>query len=175
MATTFTFSGSLNIASISGEVDFGGDKSGQQTVTDKLTVAFTASGSGTPPTITGFFSGNAAVTGSADIQLAHLNDPLQTFGDASYSDGFTVAGSKLKCLALRNKDTANSVTVTRKTGAGLPILSVDGNAFPLAVAGFYLWYSQNGTAALTNASNDTLTLAPSAGTPNVQVTALYGD
>lgn len=171
MATTVVYSGSLKVqadARAAFSVDTLGGRSVQQLI-EKL---FAAAG-GEAPTLSGFLRGTLAVS-VGDILLAHATDPFQAMGDSAYSDGFTVAGSRLKLLLCENKDGTNSVQIARGSTNGLPIFVAAGDGVDVGPGGAFLWYHPTGTATLTTGSNDKLTLTPSAGSPSMEVVAFYG-
>lgn len=171
MATTYTYGGSAEIT-VSGQASASADLTG--TISASLTAAleFAAAG-GTAPTVSGFLRGDG-IAAAGDLLLAHATDPLQGMGDSGYSPGFTVAGSKLKLLMITNTDSTNSITITRKTAAGLPIFDADGDAITLAPGDVFFFYKQAGTAALTTTTNDGLTISVSGGAPTFSLIALYG-
>ena len=171
MAISTTYSGSLNL---SGEAlcQYGTDRTGAERDVISEAITFAASG-GTAPTISGFFKGVATIA-AGDWLLAHASDPLQGMGDARYSEGFAVAGTKLKLLMVKNLDSTNSITIARGAANGLPIFDAAGDAVTLAPGDIFLFYKKAGTAALTTGSNDKLTLSASAGSPTCDVRAWYG-
>lgn len=171
MATTYTYSGQL-VTSLEGSVTFSGDATGTQKGSGGGSVAFAASG-GTAPTTSGFLKGTLTISAPGDILLAHATDPFQGFGDAVYASGFTVAGSKLKSLLIRNTGSSGSVVIIRAAANGLPIFQAAGDGIELAAGDVFLWHKTAGTAALTTGTNDALTLTPT-GTATLEVTAVYG-
>lgn len=171
MALTTTLSGSLRIEP-NFKSAFSGDRSGEEQINDAQVILFAAS-SGDAPTLTGFFKGTATCA-AGDWLLAHASDPLGSMGNAGYNQGFTVDGSKLKFFYVRNTDSTNSITITRKTSSGLPIFNADGDAVTLAPGDIFMFYKKAGTAALTTTSNDGLTISVSAGNPTCIVIAAYG-
>lgn len=176
MAGTATYSGTLKIEAALKAV-LGGDWNGTQknpTLADLIT--FAAAG-GAAPTLAGWMYGTITfVDGVAvDALLAHATDPLQGCGDAGYSLGFTVAGSKLKYLYVKNTHATLSLTVARKATLGLPIFDAASDAVTLAPGDIFVLYKKAGTAALTTGSNDGLTLTPSAtGGLTATILAAYG-
>ncbi len=171
MADTITYSGNASIvASLNAAIS--GDKTGAQAAALSKVLTFAASG-GTAPTLSGFFKGTITAA-AGDLLLAHASDPLQGMGDATYSQGFTVAGTKLKFLYIENTDTTNSITISRGTTNGLPIFNAADDAITLAPGDFFLYYKAAGTAALTTGTNDKLTIAVSGGSPTATVIAAYG-
>lgn len=172
MALTTTYSGSLSLA-IALRSAFGGDYSGGQEAEERLSVTFAAAG-GTAPTLSGFLMGTADAA-AGDWLLAHATDPFQGMGDATYSAGFTVAGTKLKLLYIKNEDATNSVTIIRGAANGLPIFAAAGDGLTILPGGVLLLYDPAGlTAALTTTSNDKLTLSVSGGSPDLTVLCGYG-
>ena len=171
MATTYAYSGSSAI-SLQANVAFSGDYSGNQRAERAVTRTYAAAG-GTAPTISGFLNGQLTVA-AGDILLAHATDPFQGMGDAAWAEGFTVAGSKLKALYLRNCDTTRSIVVARGAANGLPIFDAAGDSITLQPLGTYFMEWPSGLAALTTGSNDKLTLTPSAGNPLMDLMAVYG-
>jgi hypothetical protein len=170
--TTVTMGGSLRIeaqlvAALSG------DKQGGEVGRDALLVSFAAAG-GSAPTLSGFLSGTATVAAAGDLLLAHASDPLQGFGDAAYSEGFSPAGARIKLLLVRNTDPTNSLTVARKSTAGLALFDAAGDSITLAPGDELVLYKPAGGAPLATGSNDGLTLTPSAGTPTAQILVAYG-
>lgn len=171
MATTTVYSGTLTLKALA-RVAFSGDSTGGRTAEETINLIFAAAG-GTDPTLSGFLKGTVTVA-AGDILLAHATDPFQGMGDATYSDGFTVAGAKLKLIVCRNAHATASITVSRAASNGLPIFAAAGDGITIPPGGFFCLYLPTGTAALTTGSNDALTLAPSAGSPTLEVTAFYG-
>jgi hypothetical protein len=171
VATTNTYSGSL---AITGQfaVAFTTDTLGGRLAKIAETISFAASG-GTAPTVSGFVHGTLTVS-AGDILLAHATDPFQSMGDAAYSDGFTVASSKIKMVWIKNTDTTNNVTIARGAANGCPIFDAAGDSVTLAPGDEFLFYKKAGTAALTTGSNDKLTLTPSAGSPTLEMLVAYG-
>lgn len=150
-----------------------GDMSGEEATNATVqTIIFAASG-GTAPTVTGWFQGTMTAA-AGDILLAHATDPLQSMGSASYCQGFTVAGSKLKLLYIVNNDTTNTITIQRGATNGLPIFLAAEDGMTIPASGIFLYYNKAGTAALTTGSNDKLTISVSAGSPTAYVLAVYG-
>lgn len=139
----------------------------------KLFAGILAATGGTAPTVSGFMAGTFTAA-SGDILLAHATDPLGTMGSEVYSAGFTVAGSKLKLLAIRNNDSTNTVTIARAASNGLPIFAAASDGTTLDAGGFFLWHNKAGTAALTTGSNDALTIAVGGGAPVCDIVAIYG-
>lgn len=168
-ATTYTFSGKYNMT-LEGKLLFGGDKAGEEKVTATQGISLTPS---TAPTITGFLKGTFSVSGGTDLLLAHATDPLQGAGDAQYSSGFTVAGSKIKLLYIEVL-TGAILTVARASSNGLTLLSAASDAIPLTIGDILQIYRKAGGDALTTGSNDALTLTPSAGTITGTIVVLYG-
>jgi hypothetical protein len=95
-------------------------------------------------------------------------------GDAAYSEGFTVAGSKLKFLLIENLDATQTITVIQGAAAGLPIFAAAGDGVAIAPGGIHMFYNPAGTAALTTTSNDKLTVSVSGGSPTFRLVAAYG-
>jgi hypothetical protein len=175
MSITRTFSGSLDINAVAKDT-LSGDIAGTESIVRALSIAFAASG-GSAPTISGFITGAVATsTTPADLLLAHATNIFVNFGGtATYSTGFTVAGSKVKLLLLENLDTTNSITVTTPHLHSFPIIqAADQSLRDLGPGDVYLFFAKAGSAALTTGSNDALTLVSSAGTPQLQVSVLYG-
>ena len=171
MATTATYSAGLKIDGYASAA-LGTDRSGSEIDRIFENIVFAAAG-GTAPTISGFFKGTATCA-AGNWLLAHATDPLQGMGDAGYSEGFTVASSKLKLLMVKNTDTTNSITLSRGTTNGLPIFDAADDAITLAPGDVFFFYKKAGTAALTTGSNDKLSITVSAGSPTCEVRAWYG-
>lgn len=173
MATTATYSGSLNI-NAQANAALSVDQLGSSYVQDLISITFAASG-GTAPTISGFFRG-VAVCAAGDWLLAHATDPLQSMGDATYSTGFTVASSKLKLLLVQNLDSTNTITIIQGAINGLTIFDAASHGVKIGPGGIWLFYDKAGSlsGALTTGSNDKLTISVSAGSPNAQVSCYYG-
>lgn len=124
--------------------------------------------------ITGYVYGDITVS-AGDILLAHATDPFQAMGASSYSPGFTVAGSKLKLIYVKNTSpTALSFSLARKSTNGLPIFDAASDAVTLAQDDIFFRFIPAGTAALTTGSNDGLTLTPVSGSPTARVIVAYG-
>lgn len=170
MSITTTLSGTLSLTAALRST-LSGDLSGYEAAALSEALTFAAAG-GDAPTISGFFQGTA-VGAAGDWLLAHASDPLQGMGNARYNSEFTVAGTKLKLLFVKNNDSSNSVTISRGTN-GLPIFDASGDSITLAPGDFFLFYKKAGTGVLTTGSNDKLTIAVSGGTPNLAVLAAYG-
>jgi hypothetical protein len=171
VATTNTYSGSSSL-SLAAQAAFSGDTTGNRRASRAVTRAYAAAG-GTAPTVSGFLTGQLTVA-AGDILLAHASDPFQGMGDSVYSDGFTVAGSKLKMLYLRNCDETRSIVIIRGAANGLPIFEAASDGITLQPLGTYFMEWPSGLAALTTGTNDKLTLTPSAGNPLMDLTAFYG-
>lgn len=171
MATTTTYSGTTSI-SVAMRNALSGELTGEENAIFSAALTFAAAG-GTAPTLSGFFKGTATCA-AGDWLLAHATDPLQSQGSATYSQGFTVASSKLKLLVVKNEDSTNSITIARGSTNGLPIFDAASDAITLAPGDIFLYYKQAGTAALTTGSNDKLTISVSGGSPTATVLAAYG-
>lgn len=173
MAVTTAYSGNYSLSLLL-QATLSGDKEGSERAGVSYTATFAAAG-GTAPTLSGFLKGTVTLSSSSgDILLAHATDPFQSFGDSGYSEGFTVAGSKLKWLSLKNTDASNSITIARAASNGLPIFDTAGDSVTLAPGDVFTLYKPAGTAALTTGSNDALTVSRSGGTPTLEVVAGYG-
>ena len=172
MATTNTLAGRLNFTA-EGLVTFTTDHTGQRRATETATITFAATG-GTAPTMSGFLGGDLSITGAQDILLAHATDPLQSTGDAAYSDGFTVASTKIKLFYMKNTHASASLTVARGAANGLIIFDAASDSITLGPGGFKMLYHPTGYAALTTGSNDKLTLTPSTGTVTADILVIYG-
>lgn len=171
MAVTTAYSGSHQV-NVNFQCSFSGDRDGSEAAAYRILKTWAAAG-GTAPTISGFLKGTLTAA-AGDILLAHATDPLQSMGDAGYSEGFTVAGTKLKFLYIENLDSAESITITRKASTGLPIFDAAGDAITLAPTDHFLLFKRAGTAALTSGSNDALTISVSGGAPTATIIAAYG-
>lgn len=172
MAITTALSGSF-LLQILLRSAYSGDRSGGEDAEKRLSVTFTPAG-GADPTLSGFLSGTVTAA-AGDLLLAHATDPFQSMGDSEYSQGFTVAGTKLKLLYLENTDDAETVTVLRGAANGLPVFAAAGDGRTLGPGEVMLLYNPVGlTGALTTGSNDKLTLAVSGGTPALLAIAGYG-
>jgi hypothetical protein len=167
MAPTFTYSGNLNIAATLRSA-LAGDYSGGETAV--LSFLKTFDSANVP--IVGFLKGSP-VCGAGDWEMVHATDPFGAMGDAEYSRGLTPGGKKLVLLAISNLDGTRTITVARASAQGLPIFSAADDAIPIGPLGCYLWCDPAGTAALTNDTNDHLTIAVSGGTPIAEVLAVY--
>lgn len=173
MALTTAYSGSLQRI-INFLNQFSGDRDGNESAAYRIQTNFAAAG-GNAPTISGFLKGNLVVA-AGDILLAHATDPFQSMGDAAYSTGFAVAGSKLKYLYIEHTDTSgsNTFTVTRKASVGLPIFDTAGDSVTLSPGDTFERLFKAGAGALTTGSNDALTLSVSGGSPGALIIAAYG-
>lgn len=179
MAVTYTFSGSAQF-NIQAQVAFGGDQAGQQSVSfNPGIITFAASG-GTAPTMTGFVAGTAnATTATLNLLLAHATNILNAFtATAVYSDGFTVAGSKVKYLCIKNTDAANTLTIkTPVTAIQFPVIQATAQSFAaLNPGGIFQWYDPTGlpSTGLTTGTNDALTLVSNSGTCGFSVMVIFG-
>lgn len=172
MATTTSYSGET-LLQHEYRVNFSADSEGSRVarVTDRLTWAATG---GTGPTLSGWLKGTFTPA-AGDILLAHATDPLQGMGDSVYSDGFTVAGSKVKGIWLRNNDATQSFTVARGALNGADIFDAAGDSITLA-PGNQLWlFFKAGKSALTTGSNDKLTISVTgAHTTASDILVIYG-
>lgn len=172
MAITTAYSGSARLE-VKLRCAYSGERGGGESADFLLSAALAAAG-GDDPTLSGFVQGTL-VAAAGDLLLAHATDPLQAMGSARYSEGFTVAGSKLKLLVIRNNDPTNSVTIIRGAANGLPIFLAAGDGVTLGPGQVLFLYNPAGlTAALTTGSNDKLTVSVSAGTPSCDFLAAYG-
>jgi hypothetical protein len=174
MATTRTYTGQTSL-SFTAQALASVDGAGGETIPRILNAITWAAAGGTAPTLTGWLYAATVTCAAGDWLLAHATDPFQSMGDSAYAPGFTVASSKLKLLYIRNKDTANSITIARGAANGLPIFDAASDAVTLAPGDCLLLYKKAGTAALTTTSNDKITVAVSAGSPTCEVLAFYGD
>ena len=173
MAVTSTYEGSLSLR-LEALAKLAGDYDGLKRALVQINRTFAPAG-GSAPTISGFLFGTATVTTTpTDVLLAHATDPLQGLGDATYPDGFTVAGAKLKGLWLRNNDTVDAVLVERAAANGLPVFDAAGDGISIPAGGEVWLYLPAGTAALSTGSNDALTLTAAAGTCSLEILAIYG-
>ena len=172
MAITTALSGSA-VLQLLFRAAYSGDRGGGEEMEKRLSVVFAAAG-GAAPTISGFVGGTI-VAAAGDLLLAHATDPFQAMGSARYSEGFAVAGTKLKGFFFQNNDAAETVTIVRGAANGLPIFLAAGDGLTVG-PGAHLWlYNPLGlTAALTTGSNDKLTISVSGGTPSCDVIAVYG-
>lgn len=172
MATTYTYGGSRQVI-----LEFLAVASVDQTGTTKARVdssrTFAAAG-GADPDTSGYLKGALSVSGSGDILLAHATDPLQSFGDATYSPGFTVAGAKIKAIYLKNTAAAGNLTVARAAAAGCPIFDGAEDSVVLQPGDVFYREFAAGTAALTTGANDAVTLTASAGTVTADLWVVYG-
>lgn len=171
MANTNSYRGSSSL-SFQASASFSGDTQGSRTGAWAFTRTYSPAG-GDSPTISGFVRGTITVA-AGDLLLAHASDPFQGMGDATYSDGFTVAGTKIKAIAFRNCSDSLSITIARGAANGLPIFDAAGDAITLPPLGCFVLEFPSGTAALTTGSNDKLTLAPSSGSPTMEILVIYG-
>ena len=128
----------------------------------------------TAPISTGYMVG-AFTAAAGDWELAHADDPLGAMGDAAYSDGFTVAGTKIKYIRVENTDSTNSITLTRTVATGLTLfLAAADDAITIPAGGVFEFYAPAGGDALTNDTNDHLTVSVSAGAPTGKIFVVYG-
>jgi hypothetical protein len=172
LAITTTYSGSLALQ-IALRAAYSGDREGGEEAKIALAIAFAAAG-GTAPTLSGFLKGTVTAA-AGDLLLAHATDPLQGMGDARYTEGFAVAGTKLKLFFFQNNDPTNSVTIIRGAANGLPIFAAAGDGLTVLPGGVVFLYDPAGlTAALVSGTNDKATLAVSAGAPSCTLLAGYG-
>ena len=173
MAETYTYGAQTSLSTVC-SVALAGDRLGSVAATFLKDITWDVAG-GTPPTVTGFMNGTGTAA-ATDALLAHATDPLGTMGDAAYSEGFTVAGSKLKLLIIENLDATNTLTISRGAANGLAIFGAASAAMPIPHGGVFVWYDPTGavTGALTTGSNDKLTFAVSGGSPTYQLLAVYG-
>lgn len=171
MATTYTVTAQQRTQDTA-TVTASGDASGGVTYPISDTQQWNASG-GDAPTLSGILSGQFTAA-AGDLLLAHATDPLQGMGDASYSPGFTVAGSKLKRIRIKNTDGTNMVTVKRGAANGLPILDTAGAGVPIGPGDTFDLTIKAGMAALSTGSNDKLTVSVSGGSPVCDIEVWYG-
>jgi hypothetical protein len=173
MATTTAYSGTTSIIQTLTCV-LSGEKTGSENAQISKNLTWAAAG-GTAPTISGWLIGTGTAA-AGDLLLAHATDPLQGMGDATYSEGFTVASTKLKGLYLENLSTTagQDITIIRGAANGLPIFAAAGDGITLAPGDFIYLFIKAGTAALTTTSNDKLTLSVAAGSPTFRLVAAYG-
>jgi hypothetical protein len=174
MAVTNVVSGSLSLALTLRRVA-SGDESGTVLSQISETRNFGATAS-LPETIEadGYLYGTV-VAAAGDWLLAHASDPFQGMGDATYSGGFAPAGKKVKAICIVNNDTANSVTLTPKTGNPFLLLGAAGDLITIQPGGVFLLTIPEGSAALTTTTNDGITVAVEGGTPSLEVLIAYGD
>lgn len=176
MAQTNTYSGALTILA-QGKNTLGGDTSGEQKGTVNKSITFSASG-GSAPTISGFFSATATLNGSAaNLLLAHATNPFTNLnaGTVTYSDGFTVASSKLKLLIFENLDNSIAITIGTPSANRFELIQANSQSLRALAAGdIFMFYMKAGSAALTTGSNDAIALTPASGSPTLQVSAFYG-
>jgi len=91
------------------------------------------------------------------------------------SDGFTVAGSKLKFLMFESLDSTNNITIATPASNQFPLIQAASQSLKVLMPGdIFMFYIKAGSSALTTGSNDALALTASASTPTCQITALYG-
>jgi hypothetical protein len=96
-------------------------------------------------------------------------------GNAQYSEGLTVAGTRLKLLYLwANPANTAAVTVARAASNGLEIFTAAGAGITLVPGGRLIWEDPLGIGPLATGTNDALTLTPDSGTPTVTLLAVYG-
>jgi len=174
MATTYTYTGNIRTSGYF-QAEASVELSGAIKQHVDQSIAFNNAG-GDEPDIQGFFYGIGSISGAVDMLLAHASDPMQGAGDATYCPGFTVAGSKLKFLRIRNTTAAGggNLAIARGAANGLPIFDAAGDALSLPPQGEITLHLQTGTAALTTGSNDKLTVTPSSGTVTFTILAVYG-
>lgn len=167
MATTRAYAATLKIESTA-RVTATGDKSGSVEGKHIKNVTYAAAG-GTAPTISGYLVGRVNPATPTAYLLAAATAP---FGE--YSEGFTVAGTKIKEVVLYNEDTTNSITIERTSANGCPIFDAAGDGVTLLPGAQCVITFPAGTAALTTTSNDSITVTPSAGTPSLFILVKYG-
>jgi hypothetical protein len=177
MAVTYVFAGSLQINS-GAQVTFSGDQTGIPQTAFNSTITFAATG-GTAPVIAGFVKASVnASTVSTNILLAHATNILTNFsGTAVYSDGFTVAGQKVKELIIINNDATNNITVGTPSANSFPIIAATNQSLAvLHPGGLFVFYDPTGfpSGGLTTGTNDAISVISSAGTPNFTVMVKYG-
>lgn len=173
MAIVTSYSGSLTLA-LQLLCAYSGERTGSEQADDRVSVQFDPAG-GDAPTLSGFLEGVAAVTNTpTDLLLAHATDPLQGLGSARYSEGFSVASSKIKVIHFRNEDATNSVIIARAAANGLPLFEDDEDALRLGPGDFLTLTRKAGLAALTTGGNDALTVVTSAGTASLRLIVGYG-
>jgi hypothetical protein len=171
MSVTAADIGSSLISNPSFRLQFSGDKSGQETFDDPLSVTFAGSG-GTAPTYTAVLKGTISISGATDYLLAAATAP---FG--SYSTGAAVSGVlKLKYLRIRHSSGSGNLLIARGAANGLAIFAAASDGITIGPTGLFEWYDRDGgiTGVLTTTSNDKLTLTPSAGTVGAVILAAYG-
>lgn len=168
----YTYLGDLSIG-MNVIVTASGDPiSGNMRLAETFAANLAAAG-GTAPTVSGFLAGSI-VAAAGDLLFAHATDPFGAMGSETYSAGFTVAGSKLKLLYIRNTDSTNTITISRAAANGLPIFNAASDAMTLDPGDVFFYHKKAGTAALTTGSNDALTIAVGGGSPTADVVAIYG-
>lgn len=178
MAVTYTYSGSLNY-NFNATVTFGGDQGGNQQGTFSPTIISFGTSGGSAPTLSGFVKGSVnATTGTANLRLAHATNVFVSCGGtATYSDGFTVAGSKVKLLAFQNNDTTASITIVSATANGFTLMSTTASSLaPLLPGGIHTFYFPSGwpSGGLTAGTNDQLGILADVGSPSLTVLVCYG-
>lgn len=172
MSVTRTTSGTLSLKTLLGTL-VTGDWGGGEALNSAITITLAATG-GAAPTVTGWMKGTLSLSGAVTLLLAHATDPLQGAGDATYSPGLTVASSKLKGLIIKvDSSSGGNLTIERPANP-LPIFNALGDALTLDPGGMFVFFLEDGTAALTTGSNDALLITPSAGTVTGTIIALYG-
>lgn len=172
MATTTTYSGNLDLT-LALRGAYSADSTGGRVLKRTEAIVFAAAG-GTAPTLSGFLNGTGTFAGAVTLLLAHATDPFQGAGDAVYSDGFTVAGARLKVLCIEHTGASGTLTIARAAANGLPLFDAASDAVTLDPGGILLIYLKTGTATLTTGSNDGLTITPSAGTITADISVAYG-
>ena len=124
---------------------------------------------------TGFFMTAATITtGGVTLSLADSADPLGAAGDDTPT--MDPEGLKLKCIAIKNKDTTNYVTVKRATTTG------DANIFSGSTdtmridpnGGFFIWYSPAGSNAMSDGVDDELTLTADTASCSCDILYIFG-
>lgn len=172
MATTYSYAGESRIE-YELRAAFAGDSEGGRVARIAHRTLWSAAG-GSVPTISGWLKGTFTAA-AGDLLLAHATDPLQGMGDSIYSDGFTVAGSKLKALYIRNGDAAQSMTILRGALLGLPIFVNPSDGITIQPGGRVWLEFPTGTDALASGGNDKLEVTVSgAHTAASDILAIYG-
>ncbi len=175
-ATTYTYSGHIDLAA-SFAVLFGGDSSGSQSAGLTQQSIDWAADAGNAPTVSGWVHA-AAVAAAAGNWLVADADPFGSMGDAVFSPGFTMGTThKIKLFAVINSDSTYSATIINGASAGTTFF--DGTAshgVTVEPGGIVFIYDPTGarSGALTTTSNDKMTVSVSGGAPSLEVLIAYG-
>lgn len=107
--------------------------------------------------------------------IASATNPFGAMGNMLYSRNLAPGGKVVKLFYVRNLDPTNSVTLTRAATNGCPLFNAASAGIVIPAGGMFLFIDPTGTTipALTTGTNDAITIAVSAGTPQVEVLIAY--